>query len=101
MPQPGYVAHPPSVTAQEFSRILEVRRQTLEDATRAEGSLFPMPVTWRHGWKATVRILGRDRDGSVLFTVSVKQPRSTEVYVRKCRLVCSKPLPWELGRELT
>jgi hypothetical protein len=98
MPYSGVLCHPDGTTREEFHKILEIRRQALQDATREEAWGRPLPVAWRHGWKAHVLIQGRDKDGSLCFHVVVTGPRREVPYIRKYRLVCSRPLPFELGR---
>ena len=80
-------AIPEGVTPEEFQRLLLVRRETLEDATRKASGGSAMPITWRHGWKATLKILGRDKDGSLKASVTVVGPHASSGYVRKVRLV--------------
>jgi hypothetical protein len=100
MPEWNYCAYPKGTTAEEFAKILELRLQALEDATKEPARLFPMPVQWRWGWKAYVRIQGRDRDGSLKVSILVEGPRGELPYVRSVRLVRSTPLPYELGKTL-
>lgn len=89
--------HPWGVTREEFRKLLELRLEALQDGTRAAGSLFPMPVAWRHGWKAHIRVQGRDRDGALLAHIVVTGPRGIVPYIRKVRLVSSRPLPYDVG----
>ena len=100
MPQFPYVPHPEGTTQEEFHKLLELRRQALEDATRADGSLFPMPVAWRRGWKAHIRLRGRDKDGSLKALIVVEGPRGEVPYSRAVRLVSSKNLPWHVLKTL-
>jgi hypothetical protein len=100
MPHWNVRHHPEGVTPDEHHKLLEIRRQTLEDATRTDGSLFPMPVVWRRGWRAYIRILGRDRDAALRAKIVVYGPAEHQRYVRKVRLVRSQPLPASLGLEL-
>lgn len=99
MPQWNVRHHPYGTTMEEFRKLLELRREALQDATRADGSLFPMPTPWRWGWKAHIRIQGRDRDGSLKAHILVTGPRGEIPYVRKVRLCKRHPLPSSLGKE--
>jgi hypothetical protein len=91
--------HPDGVTPDEHHKLLQIRRQTLDDATRAEGSLFPMPVTWRWGWKAHIVIRGRDRDHSLMAEIRVTGPALERPYVRRVRLCRRHRLPSDLTLE--
>lgn len=97
MPQRYRAPHPRGVTSEEFSKLLQIRRQALQDATRAAGGGDPMPVPWRHGWKAHIRFQGRDRDGSLKCHILVTGPRGELSYVRKVRLVRSQQSTRGLG----
>lgn len=99
MPQIGYVPHPDGMTREEFAQVLSLRREALAEATKLAGLGEPLPVPWRHQWKAHVRPRGRDRDGSLLITVVVEGPRGETPHSRNYRLVPRKRLPLSLGRE--
>jgi hypothetical protein len=98
MPHWDYCPHPDGTTQEEFHKLLSLRRQVLDDATRAHNLGQPLPITWRRGWKNYLKILGRDRDGSLKASYSVYEPNGALVYVRKVRLVRSQRLPSELGQ---
>lgn len=98
MPQWNVPLHPEGTTQDEFHKLLELRREALAEATREHGMGQPLPVAWRHGWQAHIRIRERDQDGSLRATILVTGPRGELPYVRAVRLVRSQPLPWELGR---
>jgi hypothetical protein len=89
---------PEGTTLEEFRKLLELRLLALADATRQAGLGEPLPVSWRHGWKAHIRIQERDADGSLKAHIVVTGPRGEVPYVRKVRLVASRPLPWMQGR---
>jgi len=99
MPQFGYVPHPDGVSTEEFAKVLELRLATLEDATKLAGMGRVLPLTWRKGWKATVVIVGRDRDGSLCFRIVVEGPAGVLPYTRSYRLTRSKRLSSGLTRE--
>lgn len=78
--------HPAGVTAEEFQRLLLIRRETLEDAIRRACGGTLLPVAWRTGWKACLQLQGRDRDGSLKAVISVTAPEPSGAYVRRVRL---------------
>jgi len=94
MPQFPYLPYPEGVTPDEFRKLLELRLDTLAEATKFSGLGQPLPTSWRHGWKAHLRLLGRDRDGSLRVVVVVEGPRGETPYKRSYRLVkeCNLPL---------
>ena len=98
MPQWKQVPNPEGTTLDEFRKLLELRRQALQDATQDAPGAAPMPVGWRWGWKAHIRLQGRDRDGSLKAHIVVTGPRTEIPYVRKVRLVRSQRLPSGLGK---
>jgi hypothetical protein len=99
MPYSYVPHHPEGTTIEEFRKLLELRRQALADATRPHGLGQPLPVAWRHGWQAHIRILERCRDGSLRALIVVTGPRGETPYTRAVRLVAQRPLPWMVGRE--
>jgi hypothetical protein len=80
------------VTQEEFQRLLVIRRETLEDATCVVTGAKPMPIPWRVGWRASLTIVGRSRDGGLCARVTVTGPQLRVPYVRKVRLVRDKSL---------
>jgi len=99
MPQWNVAHNPEGTTMEEFRKLLQLRLDALHEATRTDGSLFPMPVRWRHGWKAHIRIEGRDRDGSLCAHIVVRGPSGGIRYIRRVRLVRSQPLRSRSGKE--
>lgn len=94
----SYVRHnPDGTTLEEFRELLSLRRRSLEDATREHGLGEPLPIPWRTGWKASIKILGRDRDGSLCAKIVVTGPGGGDPYVRKYRLTKAARLPSRLG----
>lgn len=100
MPQWSVRHNPEGTTLEEFRKLLEIRRQALAEATIPHGMGRPLPVAWRHGWKAHLRLRGRDKDHSLKATIVVEGPRGEIAYARNVRLVSRQPLPYELGRTL-
>jgi hypothetical protein len=99
MPHYGYVPHPEGTTSEEFQALLKLRREALEAYARDDASLLPTPVAWRVGWKAHIRLQGRDRDGCLKAHIVVEGPRGETPYVRAVRLIARQPLPWTLAKE--
>jgi hypothetical protein len=79
-------------TAEEFRRLLEIRLQTLDQCSITDGADTPLPAVWRIGYKATIKLLGRDRDGSLRASVTVLAPHLVRPYVRRVRLVKERNL---------
>ena len=80
------------VSPDEVRTILEQRLQALEDATCLVTLGDPMPIPWRVGWRASVAVVGRDRDGSLFVEIRVTGPQLRETYVRRVRLVRAERL---------
>lgn len=51
-----------------------------------------MPVPWRRGWRAKIAYAGRDRDGSLLATITITGPRASLKWLQKVRLVRERRL---------
>lgn len=99
MPHFNVLHNPKGTTLEEFRLLLSLRRETLADATKEHGMGNPLPVQWRHGWKAHIRLGGRDQDGSLMAQIVVTGPKGVIPYIRKVRLVRSERLPRSSGRE--
>jgi hypothetical protein len=99
MPQIPRVPHPDGPTAAEFQALLALRLEALSAAAAKTGEMFPREVRERVGWKAHLRVEGRDEDGSLKAHILVSGPRREILYRRQVRLVRKEPLPWELGTE--
>lgn len=99
MPWTDVLCYPKGTTQEEFSALLELRRKALDEATEEHGLGQPLPVPWRHGWKAHLRVGPRDRDGCLTAHIVVTGPHYVVPYVRKVRLVRQKPLPRGLTKE--
>lgn len=97
MPQWRPDHKPDGVTSDEFQAILSLRRKTLAEAGQDPSCFLPERLEDRWGWKAHVRRLGRDLDGSLKIVVVVEGPRGEIAYARNYRLVRREPLPWGLG----
>jgi hypothetical protein len=79
--------YPFDATPEEFRALMQTRRETLDAATaRAFGGQV-LPVSWRWGWKAAVKILKRDKDGSLCARITVTGPHASNGYVRNVRLL--------------
>jgi len=76
----------------EYAALFECRRLAIEEAVSRSVLDGTLPVPWRHGWRASVRYLGRDRDGSRLNEITVTGPQLDRPYVRRVRLVPRRAL---------
>lgn len=83
---------PPGVTPAEFRKLLVIRREFLDTCTSHITGADPLPVEWRSNWTATVKTLGRDRDGSQLAEINVRGPEAGMRWTRKIRLVKQRRL---------
>jgi hypothetical protein len=99
MPQMGYVPHPDGITAEEHQALLNLRRTAMDQVAKKCGEFFERQVASRRGWKAHIRLMGRDRDGSLKAHILVTGPRWEIAWRQQVRLVKKHDLPWSLGRE--
>jgi len=76
-----------TATTEERQELFRIRLEALEAATTNASLHGPLPVPWRRGWKAVIRMHGRDADGSLRASVTVSGPSLTKPYVRRVRLV--------------
>lgn len=79
-------------TPAERRSLLSVRLQCLDEATTVANSGSPLPARDRWGWRAIIKTLGRDRDGSLLASVTVYDPSENVVMLRNVRLVPERRL---------
>jgi hypothetical protein len=87
IPQPGYRPWPEWCSWAEFLALLNHRRKCIEQCTAQEFGGRPLPVAWRVGWRAELRYAGRDRDGSLLATITITGPQRYQKWLQKVRLV--------------
>lgn len=92
MPYSPIAVKPDPSTMDEWRSVLKARLETLEEATRHASIEGHMPAIWRRGWKAYAVCLGRDRDGSLLACVTVRDPSGAIVRTRRLRLVKERRL---------
>jgi hypothetical protein len=88
------------ISDDERSKLIQIRRETLDDAARMLYGPEGLPVQWRVGWKAHIKRLGRSQDGSLLAAILVTVEGSGVIYTRNVRLTRKKGLPWSLRRGL-
>jgi hypothetical protein len=79
------------VSHDEAEVLFSARRQALQDVADRCPFLAPEHIRWRHEWKAVLSVHKRDRDGSLLASVSVTCPILTKPYVRRMRLISTQP----------
>lgn len=78
---------PEWATPDEFQALLLRRRDALDLCTAEHYGVAHYPVAWRVGWRADIRYAGRDRDGSLLATITVTGPTASDKWLQKVRLV--------------
>lgn len=79
-------------TTEELRSLLIVRRECLDQATQMMNEGVPMPVSERWGWRARIKTLGRDRDDSLLASITVTCPEGKIRVLRNVRLVRERTL---------
>lgn len=87
LPQSRFAVCPEWATLEEFRALLLRRRDALDQCTAQLTGGRPLPVSWRVGWKAHIKYAGRDRDGSLLATITVTGPNVSDKWLQKVRLV--------------
>lgn len=75
------------VSSEESEQLQALRLTALEDARSdwASGNQWPSEESWP--FRSLLKVRGRDRDGSLLATASVRSVGHVEVYRRNARLV--------------
>jgi hypothetical protein len=92
MPQLKELLQAAGLQTGEYAQLFYARRAAL-DWVASESSLFgSVPVRDRRGFRARVKILGRDKDGSLCAEVRVTAPNYPGEHVRKIRLVKNRRL---------
>jgi hypothetical protein len=76
-----------TVSVDEAAALFLARLDALTDATKISTGGQPLPISWRTGWSAELRVHKRDRDGSVLASIVVTSPNKVKPYRRRIRLV--------------
>jgi hypothetical protein len=79
------------VSRDEAEVLFSARLQAMQDIVDRCPGLAPEHIKWRHGWKAVLAVHKRDRDGSLLATVTVTCPILTQPYIRRMRLISTQP----------
>jgi hypothetical protein len=88
--------YPYDATLDEIRALFHQRLLALEDATACATWGDPLPVAWRHGWKAVLSLVGRDQDGSLCAEITCTGPGLTRPYSRRVRLVSARRLDQRL-----
>jgi hypothetical protein len=96
MPERIFGVYSNDATPDEQQRLLAIRSQTLDRVAEEALLTGPVKAADRVGWRAVIKIRGRDTDGSLYATVTVTAPHLAKPYVRKVRLVSKKALPYDL-----
>lgn len=92
MPRIRYAVQVDEPTTAEHRSLLLVRRECLDQATQMMNGGTPIPPSERWGWRAVIKTLGRDQDGSLLASVTVTGPDSKIRMLRNVRLVPERTL---------
>lgn len=92
MPQNGTIVEQAEATPEERRSLFSARLQCLETATSLVNEGEPLPAKDRHGWTAYINIHGRDRDGSLLATITVRDREKSVRLTRNLRLVPQEKL---------
>lgn len=87
IPRSTYLPWPVWATLEEYQALLLRRRDALDSCTAELTGGRPMPIQWRSGWRAEIKYAGRDRDGSLLATITVTGPNISDKWLQKVRLV--------------
>jgi hypothetical protein len=87
VPQWSAALCPKWCTQAEFDALLLRRLDALDSCTREYYEVDHYPVQWRVGWRAEIRYAGRDRDGSLLATITITGPEKCSKWLQKVRLV--------------
>lgn len=98
LPRPVFDGY--ECTHDEHRTILEQRRATLDAAAKHWTQQESFPVAWRLGWSCTFKILGRDRENSLLVRLTARGDRPWMRFTRDVRLVRRGALPWSLRKGL-
>jgi hypothetical protein len=83
---------PEWATPDEFRALLLRRLDALDQCTAQVTGGRPLPVAWRTGWSARIAYAGRDRDGSLLATITITGPNVSDKWLQKVRLVRQRGL---------
>jgi ligand-binding SRPBCC domain-containing protein len=83
---------PEWATQAEFQALLLRRLDALDSCTAEVMGGKPMPVQWRRGWSARIAYAGRDRDGSLLATITITGPQNSMKWLQRVRLVRQREL---------
>lgn len=78
----------------EYAQLFYERRSALDHVARITSLTGDVPVRDRRGFKAKVKLVGRDAEGSLRAEIRVTAPNYAGVYTRRVRLVKAKPLPY-------
>lgn len=92
MPRFRYAVERDEATPDERRALFLARREALDHGTSiaSGGAILPAEARW--GWRATVRTLGRDQDGSLLASITVTDPDDRIRVLRNVRLVKERTL---------
>lgn len=93
MPQLKQLLQAAGLRSGEYAQLFYARREALDHLASITSLGGEMPASSRRGFRARVRILGRDRDGCLKAEITASAPNYSSYYRRRVRLVNSKALP--------
>jgi hypothetical protein len=79
-------------TVAEWRSLFQCRLSCLAEAAQAWNGGVPLAAEDRVGWRAYIKRLGRDQDGSLLASVRVVDPDGRTCMLRNVRLVKERRL---------
>lgn len=74
-------------TQEEQEALFKLRLDCLAEGTAVVNGGSPLPVCERWGWRCYITTLGRDRDGSLLASITAEDPAGKIRLFRNVRLV--------------
>jgi len=94
MPQLKQILQAAGLRSGEYAQLFYERRAALDHVAKITSLTGDIPVMDRRGFRAQVKLLGRDRHDHMRAEVRVTAPNLTGEYVRRVRLVKREPLPY-------
>lgn len=100
LPLPMPVLNGITLTHEELRQLHKLMRETVRSHTASVALDGPRLLSPARGEKYVLAAHGRDRDGSLLASVTIHMPWSGPAYVRRVRLVKARSLNLDLDRRV-